>query len=173
MAMGEWLSVNSSREMSQRQIDAEARELEEAPEMEKEELILIYQAKGLDEASARTLADKLFKSHEAALDTLVREELGVDPEELGGSAWAAAGSSFGLFAVGAIFPVVAFFFLTGWAAIGVSLALSGVALTSIGAATSIFTGRPLLFSAGRQLAIGWAAALLTFGVGRLIGAGLS
>ena len=119
MAMGEWLSVNSAREMAQRQIDAEARELDEAPEMEKEELILIYQAKGLDEASARSLADKLFKSHEAALDTLVREELGVDPEELGGSAWAAAGSSFCLFAVGAIFPVLSFFFLSGWPAIAV------------------------------------------------------
>ncbi len=173
MAMGEWLSVNSAREMAQRQIDAEARELAEAPEMEKEELVLIYQAKGLDEPTAKTLADKLFRSHDAALDTLVREELGVDPESLGGSAWAAAGASFSLFAVGAIFPVVAFFFLTGWPAILTSLALSGVALAAIGGATSLFTGRGVLFSAGRQLAIGWAAALLTFGAGKLIGVGLS
>ena len=104
MAMGEWLSVNSAREMAQRQIKTEADELEAAPEMEKEELALIYQAKGLDEAAARTLADKLFESKDAALDTLAREELGVDPEGLGGSAWAAAASSFGLFATGAHLP---------------------------------------------------------------------
>ena len=159
--------------MAQRQIDAEARELAEAPDMEKAELVLIYQAKGLDEPTAKTLADKLFRSHDAALDTLVREELGVDPESLGGSAWAAASASFSLFSVGAIFPVVAFFFLTGWPAILSSLALSGVALAAIGGATSLFTGRGILFSAGRQLAIGWAAALLTFGAGKLIGAGLS
>ena len=76
MAMGEWLSVNSAREMAQKQIATERDELEQAPEMEKQELILIYQAKGLDEASAKTLADKLFGTKEAALDTLVREELG-------------------------------------------------------------------------------------------------
>ncbi len=172
MAMGEWLSVNSAREMAQRKIDAEKSALEDAPEMQKEELILIYQAKGLDEASARILADKLFSSKEAALDTLAREALGVDPQELGGSAWAAAISSFALFALGAIVPVAAFFFTQGWTAVIVSLALSGVALAGIGAATSVFTGRTAMFSAGRQLIIGWAAALLTFGIGKLIGVSL-
>jgi VIT1/CCC1 family predicted Fe2+/Mn2+ transporter len=169
MAMGEWLSVNSSREMTQRQIDMEADELEAAPEMEKEELVLIYRAKGLDEASARTLAEKIFQSHDVALDTLAREELGVDPDSLGGSAWAAATSSFFLFATGAIFPVAPFMFTSGWLAVGLSVVLSGLALVTIGAATTVFTGRGVLFSAGRQLAIGYAAALLTFGVGRLIG----
>ena len=172
MAMGEWLSVNSAREMAQRQIDTEASELDAAPEMEKQELILIYQAKGLDEAAARTLADKLFQSREAALDTLVREELGIDPQELGGSAWAAAISSFGLFALGAIVPVAAFFFTQGGRAVVISVILSGLALATIGAATTIFTGRGVLYSAGRQLAIGLAAAALTFGVGKLIGVSL-
>ena len=169
MAMGEWLSVNSSREMSQRQIDAEEAELDAAPEMEKQELILIYQAKGLDEKSAKTLADKLFESKEAALDTLAREELGIDPTELGGSPWAAAFSSFFLFATGAIFPVFAFFFMHGWPAVWTSIALSGAALVAIGAATTIFTGRSIAYSAVRQLAIGLAAALVTFGVGKLVG----
>lgn len=169
MAMGEWLSVNSARELTQRQIDTEAQEIDVAPEMEKQELVLIYQAKGLDEAAAQVLADRLFESRDAALDTLVREELGVDPDELGGSAWAAATSSFFLFALGAIFPVASFLFLTGRPAVLISLALSGLALSAIGAATSIFTGRGLLFSAGRQLAIGYSAAALTFGVGKIIG----
>jgi VIT1/CCC1 family predicted Fe2+/Mn2+ transporter len=172
MAMGEWLSVNSAREMSQRQIDREAEELEADPELEKEELVLIYQSKGLDEASARTLAEKLFESKEAALDTLAREELGIDPSELGGSAWTAAGASFLLFALGAIVPVAPFMLLSGRAAALASVALSGLALVAIGAATTVFTGRGLLFCAARQLVIGYAAALTTFGVGRLVGVSL-
>ncbi len=169
MAMGEWLSVNSAREMAARQIAAEADELETAPEVESEELVRIYTAKGLDEGVARRLAGAIFQSKAAALDTLAREELGVDPKELGGSAWAAAGSSFCLFAAGAIVPVAPFVFIQGWSADLLSLVLSGLALVGIGAATSAFTGRSLLFSATRQLAIGFAAAALTFTVGKLIG----
>ena len=105
MAMGEWLSVTSSRELYQSQIATEAEELREVPEEEKEELVLIYQAKGIDEAQARALADRLMGDKETALDTLAREELGIDPEELGGSAWQAAASSFFLFAAGAIVPL--------------------------------------------------------------------
>ncbi|MEN6541370.1 VIT1/CCC1 family protein [Parvibaculum sp.] len=173
MAMGEWLSVNSSRELYQKQIATEAMELEEVPEEEKEELVLIYQAKGLSEAEARALADKLLSDKNTALDTLVREELGIDPAELGGSAWGAAGTSFLLFAFGAIFPVAPYFFLSGWSALIVSLALSGLALAGIGLGTSLFTGRSALFSAMRQLLIGFAAAGVTYGVGALVGVSLS
>jgi VIT1/CCC1 family predicted Fe2+/Mn2+ transporter/rubrerythrin len=173
MAMGEWLSVNSAREMAQKQIDAESTEIKQAPDVEKQELVLIYQAKGLEEHQARSLAEKIFSNHGAALDTLAREELGVDPAELGGSAWAAAASSFFLFSLGAIFPVIAFIFASGDLAVGISVALSGLALVTIGGATSLFTGRSLVFSAGRQLLIGYAAAAITFGVGRLIGVSLS
>jgi len=173
MAMGEWLSVNSAREMAQRQIDQESSELSQAPELEKEELVLIYQAKGLEERQAKSLADKIFSNRGAALDTMVREELGIDPEELGGSAWAAAASSFFLFSLGAIFPVVAFMFTSGDLAVGISVALSGLALMAIGGVTSLFTGRKLIFSAVRQLLIGYGAAAITFGVGRLIGVSLS
>jgi VIT1/CCC1 family predicted Fe2+/Mn2+ transporter len=172
MAMGEWLSVTSSRELNQQQIDVEADELKRMPEEEKEEMILIYQAKGLDEAAARALADRLMANKDTALDTLVREELGIDPDELGGSAWNAAGSSFALFAAGAIFPVAPFFWLGGTAALVASLAASGVALILIGVGTSLFTGRTVLFSSVRQLAIGFAAAGLTFGIGRLVGVSL-
>jgi VIT1/CCC1 family predicted Fe2+/Mn2+ transporter len=169
MAIGEWLSVTSSRELNQRQIDIEADELAQVPEEEKEELVLIYQAKGLDEAQARALADKLMGDKDTALDTLAREELGIDPVELGGSPWAAAASSFALFATGAIFPVAPFFWLTGLAAIATSAALSGLALIAIGAGTSLFTGRSFAFSAARQLLGGLAAAAITYGIGRLIG----
>src|SRR6185295_12048464 len=116
MAMGEWLSVTSSRELNQQQIAVEADELQRMPDEEKEEMVLIYQAKGLDEAAARALADRLMANKDTALDTLVREELGIDPDELGGSAWTAAGTSFLLFAAGAIVPVAPFFWLDGTAA---------------------------------------------------------
>jgi len=169
MAIGEWLSVTSSRELSQKQIDIEADELAHAPEEEKEELVLIYQAKGLDEAQARALADRLMSDKDTALDTLAREELGVDPAELGGSPYAAAASSFALFATGAIFPVAPFFWLDGVTAVAVSVGLSGLALMAIGAGTSLFTGRSFGYSAARQLFGGLAAAAITYGIGRLIG----
>jgi VIT1/CCC1 family predicted Fe2+/Mn2+ transporter len=173
MAMGEWLSVNSSRELYQNQIAMEASELAEVPEEEKEELVLIYQAKGLSEDEARRLADRLMADKNTALDTLAREELGIDPEELGGSAWAAAATSFLLFSFGAIIPVVPFLALAGTPAVIGSLVLSGLAMAGIGAGTTLFTGRPVIFSALRQLAIGLAAAGITFAVGRLIGVSLS
>ena len=173
MAMGEWLSVNSARELYQRQIDTEATELEQSPEEEQEELILIYQAKGVDEVQARALAEQLLGNKDTALDTLVREELGIDPGELGGSAWAAGAASFCLFAAGAVFPVAPFFVLNGQNALLASLVVSGVALAAIGAGTSLFTGRGVAFSATRQILIGYAAAAVTFGIGRLAGVALS
>ena len=169
MAMGEWLSVTSSRELNQRQIDIEADELARMPDEEKEEMVLIYQAKGLGEVEARELADRLMANKETALDTLVREELGIDPAELGGSPWTAAASSFGLFAAGAIFPVAPFFWLSGVPALLASLAASGLALVLIGGGTSLFTGRGLVISALRQLLIGFAAAAVTYGIGHLVG----
>lgn len=172
MAMGEWLSVTSSREMSQKQIAAEAEELRDAPEEEKEELVLIYQAKGLEEPQARALAEQLLSNKETALDTLAREELGIDPDDLGGSAWQAGAWSFLLFSAGAIVPVAPFMFLTGTTAFVASLVAAGLALMTIGAGTSLFTGRSMLFSALRQLAIGAAAAAITYGAGTAVGVSL-
>jgi VIT1/CCC1 family predicted Fe2+/Mn2+ transporter len=169
MAMGEWLSVSTARDSYQRQIDTEAEELEQVPEEEKEELALIYQAKGLPEDQAGALADRLISNRATALDTLAREELGIDPDELGGSPWTAGGTSFLLFATGAIFPVAPFFLLSGVPAVLVSLAISGLALFAIGAGTSLFTGRATFASGVRQLLVGFAAAGMTYGIGRLIG----
>lgn len=173
MALGEWLSVTGSRELYARQIETERSELEASPEEEREELALIYTAKGLPESEARILADRLMSDHAMALDALAREELGIDPDALGGSAFVAASTSFFLFAAGAIFPVLPFFFLTGPGALLAALAASAIALAAIGAITSLFTGRGLLFSAARQVAIGAAAAGLTFGVGRMLGASIT
>lgn len=173
MAMGEWLSVQSSRELYQRQIEIEKIEIEEAPEEEKKELALIYQAKGLSGEDARALADGLMSDKAHALDTLLREELGIDPKELGGSPREAAITSFVLFALGAIIPVVPFAFLAGASAVIASLALGTLALILIGAAITLLTGRSVLYSGARQLLFGFAAAGLTYGIGRLIGVTLA
>lgn len=173
MALGEWLSVQSSRELYENQIKIEAQEIEENPEEEQEELALIYQAKGLPEDRARELAAHMTADKASLLDTLAREELGVDPEELGGSAYEAAFTSFLLFAVGAIFPIFPFLFWSGTAAIYISLAVSGVGLFIIGAAITLMTGRGVLFSGTRQVLVGLVAAALTFGIGRLIGVSLA
>ena len=173
MALGEWLSVQSSRELYENQIKIEAEEIAESPEEELEELALIYQSKGLPEDRARELASHMMADKGSILDTLAREELGIDPEELGGSAYEAAFTSFFLFAVGAVFPIFPFFFWTGATAIYLSLAISGVGLFIIGAAITLMTGRGVMFSGMRQVLVGLAAAALTFGVGKLIGVSLA
>ncbi|HBA85536.1 MAG TPA: rubrerythrin family protein [Verrucomicrobia bacterium] len=169
MALGEWLSVQSSRELYTHQMKIEEDELTEAPEEEKEELALIYQAKGVAPEEAQRLADRLLADPATALDTLAREELGIDPEELGGSAWEAAGASFLLFAVGAIVPVLPYFFMEGIQSVVVSALCSAVGLFVIGAAITLMTGRSILWSGFRQVLFGLVAAAVTFGIGRLIG----
>lgn len=173
MAMGEWLSVQSSRELYRRQINIEAEELAEIPEEEERELALIYEAKGLSKERAEELATQLVSDQDTVLDTLVREELGIDPKELGGSAWEAAGASFVLFALGAIIPVLPFFVLSGLTAVGMSLLLSALALFGIGAGITLLTGRSILYSGLREVGIGLAAAILTYSVGTLIGVTLA
>jgi len=173
MALGEWLSVTSSRELYQKQIATEADELAQVPDEEKEELVLIYQSKGMDRATAEDTAARVMANKGAALDTLVREEIGINPEDLGGSAWAAALSSFLVFMLGAIFPVLPFFWLGGHLAVAASVALGALALYGIGAITSVFTGRSAVRTGLRQVAIGLAAAALTFGLGRWLGVSLS
>jgi VIT1/CCC1 family predicted Fe2+/Mn2+ transporter len=133
---------------------------------------LIYEAKGLPRAQAEALALRMMGNKKTALDTLVREELGLDPAELGGSPSTAAISSFLLFSLGAIFPVLPFVVLGGSTAIGASLFAGGIALAAIGAGTSLFTGRGMVVSAVRQLLIGYAAAGVTYAIGLLAGVSL-
>lgn len=169
MALGEWISVQSSRELYLEQIEREKEEIAADPEEELEELVLIYRARGLAETEARALAARLMGDPETALEALVRDELGIDPDELGGSAWEAAITSFLLFAVGAILPVIPYFFLSGTTALMVSAGLSTIGLFCIGAAITLFTGRPVLYSGVRQVLFGLVAAGLTFSIGKLIG----
>jgi len=173
MALGEWVSVTSSRELAERELRIEGDELDAAPEEEREELQLIYEAKGLPKDEARQLSMRLLDDRGAALDVLAREELGIDPADLGGSARVAAITSFLLFAFGAVFPVLPFLFASGTAALVASVAISGLALFGIGAAITIFTGRSVWTSGGRQTLLGLAAAGLTFAVGSLLGAAVS
>ena len=173
MAMGEWLSVTSSREFYQKQIAAAAAELQAFPEGERQELAQIYESKGLSPPEAKALAERLLGDQATALDTLARAELGIDPAELGGSAWVAGATSFLLFSTGAILPVAPFFALDGMVGVAAGLGLSACAMVAIGAATTQFTGRGVLFSGLRQLMIGVAAAAATYGVGKLIGVSLA
>ena len=169
MALGEWISVQSSRELYEQQIAVEEAEIRLMPEEEAEELALIYQAKGFPEAQAREIADRLMSDQATALQTMSREELGIEPDELGGSASVAAFTSFFLFALGAVGPVAPFAFLDGATAVITSLVVSAIALFTIGAGITLMTGRGLLYSGGRQLAFGLAAAGVTFAIGRAIG----
>jgi VIT1/CCC1 family predicted Fe2+/Mn2+ transporter len=169
MAAGEYVSMRSQRELFERQIDLERQELEISPQEEERELSLIYQAKGLRKEEADLTAARLMEDPEIALDTLVREELGLDPSQLG-APWGAAIGSFLAFSVGAFVPVIPFLF--GDAStpyIIASAALSAVALFVLGAGVSLFTGRSALYSGARQVGIGAAAATVTFIIGRIIG----
>ena len=173
MALGEWLSVTNARELATTQIAREAEEIEQTPQAEQHELALIFQAKGLDKDEARRVAAQIMRDKKGALDTLAREELGIDPAELGGNPWSAAGTSFALFAAGAMFPIVPFVWWTGGVAIVSSVVASAVALGAIGTLTSLFNGRSPWFSAARQVVFGCIAAAVTYGAGALLGVSLS
>ena len=169
MALGEWLSVQSSRELYEHQIAIEQNEIASVPEEEAEELALIYQSRGVEEARARQLATQIMSDRASALDTLAREELGIDPSELGGSAWQAAITSFFMFASGAIIPVLPFLVFTGSSAVVGSVLCGTAGLFVIGAGITLFTGRSVFFSGGRQVVFGLSAAAITYAIGRLIG----
>jgi len=139
------------------------------PEEEEAEMASLYRAKGFRDDEAKAIAHRLFEDPERALDQLIREELGLDPDELG-SPFGAAFGSFVAFALGAFVPVVPYLLLGGGAAaFAASIVLSLGALFGVGAAVSLLTGRSAIFSGVRQVGIGAAAAIVTFGVGSLIG----
>ena len=168
MAAGEYISVRSQVEVLERQIALERAELAAIPEEEFEELVAIYRSKGLPEEDARRFAEHIFQDPEVALQTLVREELGLDQDGIS-SPWSAAGGSFLAFTVGAIIPIIPFLFGGGEAVLLVSFGMSMVALFTLGALVSLLTGRNMIFSGLRQVGIGATAAIVTYMVGRLIG----
>jgi vacuolar iron transporter family protein len=168
MAAGEYISMQSQRELFERQIALERAEMEAMPEEEEAEMAALYRAKGFRDDEAKAIAHRLFEDPERALDQLIREELGLDPDELG-SPYGAAGGSFVAFAIGAFVPVLPYLLLAGVSAFVASIVLSVIALFAVGAGVSLLTGRSVLFSGARQVAIGAAAAIVTFVVGTVIG----
>ena len=172
MAAGEYISMQSQREMFENQIAVEREEMRVMPEVEQEELAAIYRAKGVADADAKRIAAQLMEDPIKALDTKVREELGLDPDQLG-SSWGAAIYSFVAFGIGAVIPLVPFLLTSGDIAFMSALGLSFAALFAVGAAVSIVTGKSMLFSGLRQVLIGAAAAAVTYGVGSVIGANVA
>lgn len=168
MGAGEYVSMAAQKELFEQQIALERQELEMSPKEEEEELSLIYQAKGIPEDEASRLARRIIKNPATAIDTLAREELGLDPSELG-SPWGAAISSFLAFVTGAIIPVLPYLVTSGRSALGASAVLSCAALFAIGAILSVFTARGPLGSGMRMLGIGLLASTITYSVGWLLG----
>ena len=172
MAAGEYVSVRSQREMYEYQIGLERDELAEYPEEEAQELALIYEARGIFRDEALRMAQQIIADPERALDTLAREELGLNPEDLG-SPWGAALSSFISFALGSAIPLLPFLFGRSGANLPAVAALTAIALFGVGATLSLYTGRNALMSGARMLAIGAAAGGITFLIGKLLGVSMA
>lgn len=168
MAAGEYISVRVQREVFERLIHLEAHEIGSDAEAEQKELALIYERKGISRDLAERLAEELMRDPDVALETHAREELGLDPEQGLGSPWAAAGSSFATFSLGALVPLVPFLFGNGTAAVIVSAVLALATLFGIGAGMSYLTGKRFYVSGLRMFLIGGTAALITYGVGKLL-----
>jgi VIT1/CCC1 family predicted Fe2+/Mn2+ transporter len=168
MAAGEYVSVASQRDLFRREIEMEASELRDKPEEEQKELELIYRAKGIDRDSAAKVAEQIMADPTTALDTLAREELGLDPSELGSPVKVAL-SSFVAFAIGASVVVIPYLLTSGTTALVLAIVLAMLAMLIVGGVVGRLSGRGVVFSAFRQLAWGAGAAMVTFGVGRIVG----
>lgn len=170
MAAGEYVSMKVQRELFERLLHLEAHELATDPEEEHEELRRIYEDRGFPPELADQVTDVVMRDPAVALETHAREELGLDPDQLG-SPWGAALSSFVTFSVGALVPLVAFLFTSGTPAVVISVVASATVLFVAGAALSSLTGRSLWISGGRMLLVAAVAASVTFGVGKLLHVG--
>lgn len=171
MSAGEYVSMKAQTELFERELELERRELARNPHVETVELTQIYQSRGVDPDRARELAQQMMRDPDMALQTHAREELGIDPDKLG-SPTGAAVSSFIAFAIGALLPLLPWFFGSGTAATVASVVLGLLASGVVGTLLARFTGRSVLFSAGRQVAIAVFAAGVTFLVGHAVGVGV-
>lgn len=172
MAAGEYISMKVQRELFEAALARERVEIETMPEAEQRELEVILRAQGVPRADAKWLAQRVMADPEIALDVMARQELGLDPDELG-SPWGAALSSFLSFSVGALLPILPFLVLTGLTALTWSVELCGAALFGVGAATAALSGRSKLYGGLRMLLIGATAAAVTYGIGHLLGVSTS
>jgi vacuolar iron transporter family protein len=168
MAAGEWLSMRAQSELLERELSLERRELERAPERERRELAALYRRRGIDRQTSDAMSRQVMSDPETALEVHAREEMGVNPSALG-SPVSAAGASFVTFGLGALAPLLPFFFSRGNGAVLAAVALAAVAAVLVGGALARFTGRSVVFSATRQILICAAAAGVTYGIGHLVG----
>jgi vacuolar iron transporter family protein len=168
MGAGEYISVRTQRELFEARIASERRRLREQAAAERHEVAVIFRAKGLAAQDAERVADHVMADPEVALDFMAREELGLNPEDLG-SPMGVAISSFLAFSVGAVVPLVPYVVLDGSAALLAALVLAGIALLAVGAATARLSERSLLLGAARSLAVGTMATAVTYVVGRVVG----
>lgn len=169
MAIGEYISMKGQKELFERELAVESKEIESHPRAERRELEAIYEDRGASPDVARRLAAELMSDKGSALEAHARDELGLDPEELGSPVQAAA-SSLSAFALGAIVPLISWFFLAGSSALWLSVVLTGTASAGVGAALGISSGRSVTVSSLRQVLLAAVAAGITFGVGRALGA---
>jgi VIT1/CCC1 family predicted Fe2+/Mn2+ transporter len=172
MAAGEYVSMKAQAELLERELDMEARELKRSPLAERQELANIYRSRGIDDTLAREMAEEMMRTPELALETHAREELGVSPQSLG-SPYLAAASSFGSFAVGAVIPLIPWFFTEGVLGEGISLALAAITALCIGTGLAFATGRSVTRSALRQFLVSMLAAGVAYAIGRLVGVSVS
>ena len=170
MASGEYVSMRAQGELLERELEMERVEIARRPENERRELAAIYRARGVERELAEQMAREMMRNPDLALETHAREELGIDATALG-SPWQAAVSSFLAFAIGAVIPLIPWFFTRGGAGEGLSIALGAAAALTVGALLARFTGRSALRSSLRQLGIAASAAAVTFLIGRAVGTG--
>lgn len=171
MAAGEYVSMRAQRELIERELEIERREHRRNPKHEIEELARIYEERGVSADAAREVAEGLMDDPEQALEVHAREEMGIDPNELG-SPWLAAVSSFFAFSVGALLPLFPWFFGGGSGALVASVVLAVIGAAAVGAALARFTGRSVLWSSGRQVLIAAGAAVVTYAIGAAVGTGV-
>jgi VIT1/CCC1 family predicted Fe2+/Mn2+ transporter len=169
MALGEYVSMQGQKELFERELSVEREEIEAHPGGERKELQAIYMDRGVSAEVAGKMADELMSNSDVALDAHARDELGLDPEELG-SPYQAAGSSFLAFAVGAFVPLISWFFLTGMLATIIAISVTLAASAGVGVVLGAYSGKSMFRSAARQVLLSATAAGITFGVGRLLGA---
>ena len=171
MAAGEYISMRSQKDIYEYQIEMEALQIKRSPQEAETMLSEIYQAKGISREVAITLAGNVMATPEAALDTVIKEKLGLNPRQLG-SPWGASISSFFSFSIGAFIPIGPYFFLTDDSVVPFSFVFSLAALLIVGASVALFSNKNVLWGALRMSAAGGSAAAVTFFVGSLIGASI-
>jgi VIT1/CCC1 family predicted Fe2+/Mn2+ transporter len=172
MAAGEYVSMRVQREVFEAQIALERQEIEQQPEQERQEVEIILRAQGVPPEAAEALSERVMADPEVALDLMARQELGLDPDQLG-SPWGAAISSFLSFSIGAIIPILSYILPIGPLALLASIVLSALALFAVGAATARLSDRPMLWGGLRMLCIGGLAAGVTYGIGHLLGVSMA